>query len=627
MKIVATRIFLCLSLLAPSTARLAGGSSSDTSRNRILSPAFNDQLLLLNDEFENNGPIDPAWTNQYPFRVSSSNVVDSSLTLIPDNGNTFGWYGTTTGVFLSKNIPAAVTNFVMETSLTVTSDTGGLLTSDWYSAGIMIRSSNNYGNFAQVNLGRQGPAFGLPRTYGTQAMSTQSGGSTFNYVAGDEDQTLSGLLRICRVGSQIVLLRNIAGDVDGWQPLTIQQNDDASATGYLQRADLTGDVEVGITMSRWRASDDNVHGTFDYVRFAAPSSFEECLVDDLDSLLLPVAPTDAPVEPPTDAPVVPPTDAPVEPPTDAPVEPPTDAPVVPPTDAPVEPPTDAPVEPPTDAPVEPPTDAPVEPPTPSPVNANEPVGALSDEFFLPDLLADEADDPTLLIGGWSNEYPDRYDSLSIGNGVLAVMPSGPNGQNVWYDNRHGSMISKRIPAGQDFVMETLVNVRQDSTNQPPAGDWHVSGLIARSVGNLDNWLTVNLGQQGEGPPGREVPRTLGVEGKTTSNAFSTFNYTPLTPEVSTPGLSARLRLCRVGSSFALLYRPLDSQAWMQISPYTDEEIDATVDRSDDAMDGEIDVGIMTNRMMAGPAFTARFDYIRFGEVSTLDDCFGGMIVS
>jgi len=76
----------------------------------------------------------------------------------------------------------------------------------------------------------------------------------------------------------------------------------------------------------------------------------------------------------------------------------------------------------------------------------------------------------------------------------------------------------------------------------------------------------------------------------------------------------------------LLYRPLDGQDWIQISPYTDEEIDATVDRSGDAMDGEIDVGIMTNRMMAGPEFTARFDYVRFGEVSSIDDCFGGMVV-
>ena len=139
-------------------------------------------MLPLNDEFENNGPIDPAWTNQYPNRVSSSNVADGSLTLIPDDGGNFGWYGTATGLFLSKSIPQAVTNFVMETSLTVTSETGGLPTGDWHSAGLMIRSSSNGGDLMQVNLGRQGTAFGLPRTYGTQAMSTQNGGSTFNYV-------------------------------------------------------------------------------------------------------------------------------------------------------------------------------------------------------------------------------------------------------------------------------------------------------------------------------------------------------------------------------------------------------------------------------------------------------------
>ena len=136
------------------------------------------------------------------------------------------------------------------------------------------------------------------------------------------------------------------------------------------------------------------------------------------------------------------------------------------------------------------------------------------------------------------------------------------------------------------------------------------------------------------PPG--LPATLGVEGKTTTDADSIFNYVPSPITTNSNGesmLTGRVRLCRVGTEFLLLHRMSESATeWSIVSPFAGNDNPGPFTRAD--ISHEIDVGIMTNIMFGlnyGPLpeedlFTARFDYVRFGSVHSLDDCFGGIVV-
>ncbi len=167
---------------------------------------------------------------------------------------------------------------MIETSVTVTD-----ADMDWCSAGLIVQRNN--GNYMQVNLGRQGPAFGaLQRTYGTQAMNTNNGGTTFDYLSSSpvDNSLLTGRLRICSVGNDVALLRNADGVDGGWTVLSTTINGDP---GVVSRPDFSSSaLNVGVVMNRYSNASPTFGSAFDYVAFATPSVLSDCEVDDLASL-------------------------------------------------------------------------------------------------------------------------------------------------------------------------------------------------------------------------------------------------------------------------------------------------------------------------------------------------------
>jgi hypothetical protein len=189
------------------------------------------------------------------------------------------------------------------------------------------------------------------------------------------------------------------------------------------------------------------------------------------------------------------------------------------------------------------------------------------------------------------------------------------------------MISKLLPAGNDFVVETRVNTRLvgDST-AVPTGNWNVGGLVMRSTVDLDDWVVLNIGLQGPhdfGANSMGLGQTLGVEAKSTTNAQSIFNYevTPDFPSTTGDTMTARLRICRVGSTIRFLYQFVGTTAWSSIHALNApnnlfQEND--LERTD--LLGDLEVGMMTNSMFGSNAFEAIFDYIRFGALGSMDEC-------
>lgn len=265
-----------------------------------------------------------------------------------------------------------------------------------------------------------------------------------------------------------------------------------------------------------------------------------------------------------------------------------------------------------------PTNAPIPSPTFDVQN-------LSDEFT----CAVAGGTCTVQDNGWTEQYPDRYDTPPvIADDQLTISPGVSFNDNVWYDNRHGGMLSKMLPAGQGFAVETLVNtVLVDDPDAVPNDNWNVGGLVMRSTADNGDWVVFNLGLQGAFP-GFGLIVTPGIEAKSTTDAVSTFNYNRMPEGTTGPTMTARLRLCRVGAAIRFLYRFVDFETdWTDIHPlnYPSAEVgqEDNLDRPD--LTGEVEVGIMTNNMgfgSDGDPFVATFEYIRFGALASMVDCAG-----
>ena len=491
---------------------------------------------VQDDEFDDGTLNTPPWNNQTPTRFSSITESGGTLTLIPNDTEQYGFYGTFEGGFISQSISGG-TNFIIEASLTVSDLNGNQPGGDWHSSGILARSSTDTRDYATINLGRQGAAFGMPLTYGTQTLSTTDNQSEFAYLAGP----LSGLLRICRVGNDITLLRNLGGE--GWIAVPFENG---TSGGPFSRPDLAGDLDIGIVLNRYRPG--AFQSVFDHVHFAQPMNNAECFFDDLDN----VGQTDAP--------------------------------------------------------------------TPSPGPGIE---ILSDEFSYSNSIND-----------WTNHYPTQHsdNGVYIYNGILTVdvhdadlfQPS-----NAWFNSNHGNFLSKRLSG--NFLVETHVSVRRVAGGVV-SNDWNVGGLAARSANDDGNWVVINLGRQGDATQWyhNSLIETVGVEGKTTVNNVSTFNYVardPNTGPFQEQFQAGRLRICRVGTEFLLLFIVADAPMdWTVVNPFPTENNPGPFTRTD--ISDEVDVGIMTNAYNGGAAdaFSGRFDYVRYGSVTSLDDCYGSMTV-
>lgn len=246
---------------------------------------------------------------------------------------------------------------------------------------------------------------------------------------------------------------------------------------------------------------------------------------------------------------------------------------------------------------------------------------MSDEFTCP------AGDPcTVQANGWTEQYPDRYDNAPVvSSDELTISPGISFNENVWFMASHGGMISKDIPGGTNFVVETLVNTRlEGDPTAVPNDNWNVGGIILRSATEFGNWIVFNIGLQG--PYSQlDLPQTLGVEAKSTTEDNSIFNYHAAPPATTGETMTARLRLCKVGSTFRFLYQFIGTgTGWSEIHPLNapSNPFDTNdLDRPD--LSGDLQAGIMTNSMgygTGGDPFVATFEYIRFGTLVGMGDC-------
>jgi hypothetical protein len=104
---------------------------------------------------------------------------------------------------------------------------------------------------------------------GSEGKTTVGSQSTLELV----DGPFHGRLRICRVGSAIVLARMLDGETV-WRVMN-----------RYDRGDMPEDLQVGMIVNGWNSSGPepdlsrapDVEATFDYVRFAVPDGEAGCV--------------------------------------------------------------------------------------------------------------------------------------------------------------------------------------------------------------------------------------------------------------------------------------------------------------------------------------------------------------
>jgi len=216
-------------------------------------------------------------------------------------------------------------------------------------------------------------------------------------------------------------------------------------------------------------------------------------------------------------------------------------------------------------------------------------------------LSDEFDDPSTL-SQWDNVNPQFISEMSISNGKLSITPSVSNSY-VWYEDNEGIFLSKNVHGN------VLAEISLEVT-PTPNGQWHAGGILLRSETDEEDWVVINIGDQGQWPADG-LPRTLGSEHKSTTDGSSEFRY-------RSGEMSGRLRICRVGNDITLLRYLSNDDNWTA-ETYNDDSA-GPFDRSD--IGDDVKVGIIVNRFGASSTeFTVEVDYIRFAIPGTQSDCF------
>jgi len=185
------------------------------------------------------------------------------LTLRPKAG---GWYGSYEGPFLYKMVRG---DFRVETWVSAAKPGNPDAPPDeqFNSAGLLVRDPEHgpgHDDWVMVNVGRQ-----LGELVGSEGKTTVASQSTLELIDGAH----RGRLRICRVGSAVVLARMLEGET-AWRQIH-----------RFDRADLPADVQVGMVATAWNTAEQepelgrapDVEARFDYVRFAVPRSEADCV--------------------------------------------------------------------------------------------------------------------------------------------------------------------------------------------------------------------------------------------------------------------------------------------------------------------------------------------------------------
>ena len=193
--------------------------------------------------------------------------------------------------------------------------------------------------------------------------------------------------------------------------------------------------------------------------------------------------------------------------------------------------------------------------------------------------------------GWSVIKPFSVD-IGVDKGSLVMTLTH---QALWFNADRGVLFS-RLVDGDFRITATVRAAKTSAPAAPPGGDGTVQlgGLMARADRTPEDYVFIVVGDDGDGPS---------IETKSTDDSVSTYDG-PLWTSTE-----ADLRLCRVGSMFALYKRlPGSSDAWATATTY---------DRPD--LSGTLQVGA---NIYSGstPDLTVRYDKLVIERVSTTLDC-------
>ena len=214
-------------------------------------------------------------------------------------------------------------------------------------------------------------------------------------------------------------------------------------------------------------------------------------------------------------------------------------------------------------------------------------------------LNDEFDDASTLAC-WTEldaaqGDPAQYTVLDIDETNAGMLTLEPTHTPGWFQDGDAPFLFKELSG--DFVIETHVTaLNRNDLSSPPSQQYNSAGLLVRNGASSpgdEDWLMYNVGYQ---------DTFVGTEGKTTEDSQSILTLTP-------GDHAGRLRICRLGTDYHM-YRWLDDE--------TDWTLEHTYSRPD--LPGTLQVGLIANGYQPPPDLHARFDYARFGTVSSQSDC-------
>jgi hypothetical protein len=236
---------------------------------------------------------------------------------------------------------------------------------------------------------------------------------------------------------------------------------------------------------------------------------------------------------------------------------------------------------------------------------------------------DEFDGPALTL---TDLFPALHDVATVQNGKLTLAPVVAQ-HTHWYSDSRGPMVYRSVTG--DFMVETDVTVgRRADIALPPRGTFSAAGFVVRdpasSAPGGEAWVMYNIGMQ-TGAAAREAKSTR----KGTSDSLSTLYLME-----TGGGLTAKLRVCRLGSTFHFFHRMPGESSFVEeafgatTSPQGNGASQSTPGvvpggvirfvRSD--LPPTVQVGLVAGHWEQTLETRAEFDYLRFRSVSSLADC-------
>ena len=196
--------------------------------------------------------------------------------------------------------------------------------------------------------------------------------------------------------------------------------------------------------------------------------------------------------------------------------------------------------------------------------------------------------------GWTLVGGEHF-SHEVENGELVMTP---HTNNVWWMEDQGPGFLR--PISGNFHMSTRVYARKASApDEAVDSGYQFAGIIARDPASAapdaeENYVFSVVGWRGD---------YMSAETKTTEDDVSIVAGPDWTSG------DAELRICRVNEAFHLYNRPIGETTWTHAITYERRDLPET-----------LHVGPIAYTYTNAWDMRARFDYVSFAPVSTIDDC-------